>query len=154
VSSILKPDKKITVGQTPVTTALTADGKWMVATLHTENAVASVNLESDEIEKVEVGKGPAKVYIGSDDEHAYVANQGTPEAPSQSMSIVDFKNNTVVSTIETGKGAHGVVISADNKFAYITNMFENTVSVIDLETEKAVDTFRVGEIPNGISIMK
>jgi YVTN family beta-propeller protein len=150
----MKEDKKITVGKTPVTTALTADGKWMVATLHTENALVAVNLDTGEIEKVEVGIGPAQVYIGSEDEHAYVANQGTEESPSQSMSVVDFKNNTVVSTIETGKGAHGVVTSADNKFAYITNMFEDTVSVIDLETEKVVETFEVGEIPNGITIME
>ena len=70
------------------------------------------------------------------------------------MTIVDLKAKAAVSTIETGEGAHGVVTSSDNKFLYVTNMFENTVSVIDLATKKVTETITVGEVPNGISIMK
>lgn len=150
----MKEDQKIKVGATPVTTGITTDGKTLVVTLNTENALAIVNLETNEVTKVEVGVGPAQVYIDSSNQFAYVANQGTKDVPSNSMTIVDIATKTVTATIETGKGAHGVVTSNDNKFAYVTNMFENTVSVIDLSRKKVVSTVNVGEVPNGITIMK
>jgi YVTN family beta-propeller protein len=146
-------ERKIEVGETPVTTGITSDGKTLAVTLFAENAMAILDLESNESVKVEVGFGPAQVYIGPNDKYAYVANQGTEDKPSSSLSIVDLVSKTVVAEIETGKGAHGVVTSADGKFAYVTNMFENTVSIIDLES-KEVSSIEVGEIPNGITIME
>jgi YVTN family beta-propeller protein len=150
----MKEENRITVGSTPVTTGITSDGKTLVSTLNAENSLAIVDLESGKVEKVEVGKGPAQVYIAENDQFAYIANQGTKEAPSNSVTVVNLASNTVTSTIEAGKGAHGVVTSSDSKYLYVTNMFENTVTVIDTEQNKVIDTIEVGEVPNGISIMK
>ncbi|MEC1742791.1 YncE family protein [Schinkia azotoformans] len=146
-------EKKIQVGPTPVTTGVTSDGKTLVTTLNSENNLAIVDLSTDQVTKVEVGVGPAQVYIQADNKFAFVANQGTAESPSTSITKVDLDSKTAVATIETGKGAHGVVVSPDNKYVYVTNMFENTVSVIDNEQNKVIQTIDVGEIPNGISIM-
>lgn len=146
-------EKKIQVGTAPVTTGLTSDAKILVAPLNGENSLAIVDLATDEITKVEVGVGPAQVYIQSDNKYAFVANQGTAENPSTSVTKVDLDSKASVATIETGKGPHGVVISPDNKFVYVTNMFDNTVSVINNEQNKVIDTVEVGETPNGISIM-
>lgn len=147
-------EKKITVGAAPVTTGITSDGKTLVVTLNAENMLAIVDLETDQVEKVETGKGPAQVYIDGNNQFAYVANQGTADAPSNSVTVVDLATNKVTATIETGKGAHGVVTSSDSKRLYVTNMFENTVTVIDTEQNKAIETIEVGKVPNGISIMK
>ncbi|MEW8988044.1 MAG: YncE family protein, partial [Bacillus sp. (in: firmicutes)] len=125
----LQEEKKITVGQTPVTTGITSNGKTLVATINSENVLAIVDLETNLVKKVAVGNGPAQLYIDSTNKFAYVANQGTEESPSNTMTIVDLELNETVATIETGEGSHGVVISSDNKFAYVTNMFDNTVSV-------------------------
>ncbi|WP_423408212.1 beta-propeller fold lactonase family protein [Heyndrickxia sp. MSNUG] len=149
----MKEEKKLKVGETPVTTGITKDGNTLAVTLFTENALAIIDIETDERVKVKVGLGPAQVYIDPNDQFAFVANQGTEDVPSNSMSIVDLKSKRVVDEIETGNGSHGVVISQDSKFAYVTNMFENTVSIIDL-TSKEVTTIEVGEIPNGITIME
>lgn len=146
-------EKKIKVGPTPVTTGVTSDGKTLVATLNSENSLAIVDLTTDEVTKVGVGVGPAQVYIQGDNKFAFVANQGTPDNPSASVTKVDLVSKTAVATIETGKGSHGVVVSPDNKFVYVTNMYENTVSVIDNEQNKVIQTVEVGETPNGISIM-
>lgn len=150
----MKEEKKITVGATPVTTGITTDNKTLVVTLNAENMLAIVDLDTEQVEKVEVGTGPAQVYIDGINQFAYVANQGTADAPSNSVSVVDLASRKVTTTIETGKGAHGVVTSSDNKRLYVTNMFENTVTVIDTEQNKAIETIEVGEVPNGISIMK
>jgi YVTN family beta-propeller protein len=149
----LKEEKKIKVGETPVTTGITTDNKTLVVTLNKENSLAIVDLESGKIEKVTVGTGPAQVYIQQDNQFAYVANQGTEDAPSNSLSKVDLQSKKVVATIETGKGSHGVITSPDNKFSYVTNMFENTLSIIDNSQNTVIKTLNVGKIPNGISIM-
>ncbi|MFE8698694.1 YncE family protein [Cytobacillus sp. FJAT-53684] len=148
----MKETKKITVGKVPVTTGITTDGNTLVTTLNGENSLAIVDLTTDEVEKVEVGEGPAQVYIQSDDKFAFVANQGTPENPSNSVTKVDLETKEVVATIEVGKGAHGIVTSDDNKYVYATNMYDNTVSVIDNNSNEVIATVSVGGVPNGITI--
>ncbi|HWR42443.1 YncE family protein [Sporomusa sp.] len=147
----LKETRKITVGKKPVTTGITSDGKTLVATANAENMLAIVDLTSDKVEKIPVGKGPAQVFIQYDNKYAFVANQGTEQSPSNTVSKVDLAAKKIVATIEVGKGAHGVVTSNDNKFVYITNMYENTVSIIDNTTDKVIGKVEVGKIPNGIT---
>ncbi|MFD2444382.1 YncE family protein [Bacillus sp. CGMCC 1.16607] len=150
----MKEEKKIKLGSTPVTTGITSDGKTLLVTLYAENMLAIVDLATDHVKKVEVGKGPAQVYVDGNNQFAYVANQGTEDEPSTSVSVIDLGSMKVKTSIETGKGAHGVVTSPDSKRLYVTNMFENTVTVINTEQNKVIDKIDVGEIPNGISIMK
>ncbi|WP_297421453.1 YncE family protein [Clostridium sp.] len=146
-----KEVRKITVGKTPVATGITSDGKTLVSTVNGENSLAIIDLSTDKVEKVAVGKGPAQVYIEPDDKYAFVANQGTEDAPSNTVSKIDISTKKVVATIETGKGAHGVVVSPDNKYVYVTNMYDGTVSVIDNSTDKVIKTTKVEGEPNGIS---
>lgn len=143
--------RKIKVGKAPVTTAVTSDGRTLTVTSNAENTLAMIDLTTDKIEKIAVGVGPAQVYIGPDDKYAFVANQGTEESPSSTVSKIELATKKVIATIETGKGAHGVVTSPDNKFVYVTNMYENTVSVIDNNTNKVIATVPVDKTPNGIS---
>jgi len=150
----MKEERKISVGTTPVTSSITSDGKTLVTTLNGENMLAIVDLATDQVEAVEVGKGPAQVYIDGNDKFAYVANQGTEDIPSNSVSVVELDSKKLVATIETGKGAHGVVTSTDSKRLYVTNMYENTVTVIDTGKNEVIDTIKVGKTPNGISITK
>lgn len=149
----MKDEDRITVGGAPVTTGITTDNKTLVATLNAENSLAIVDLESGEMKKVEVGTGPAQVYIDQNDQYAYVANQGTEAEPSNSVTVVDLTSKKATTTIETGKGAHGVVTSSDSKRLYVTNMFEHTVTVINTEKNEVIETIKVGKVPNGISIM-
>ncbi|WP_070000012.1 YVTN family beta-propeller repeat protein [Cellulosilyticum sp. I15G10I2] len=146
-----KEIKKITVGETPVTTAITSDGKTLLVTVSSENVLAVINLATDAIEKIAVGTNPAQVYLQSDDQYAFVANQGTKESPSNTVSKIDMGTKTVIATTETGKGAHGVVVTNDNKYVYVTNKYENTISVIDNTTGQVISTVQVDEGPNGIS---
>jgi len=131
---------------------VTEDSKTLVVTINAENSIAIVDLNSDKVEKIAIGIGPAQVYLSPDNKYAYVANQGTEKNTSNTVSKVDLTTKQVGSTIETGKGTHGVVVSSDNKFVYITNMYNSTVSVIDNSTNNVIDTISVDSIPNGISI--
>ncbi|WP_404321632.1 YncE family protein [Cytobacillus firmus] len=148
----MKEEKRIKVGAAPVTTGVTSDGETLVATLNGENALAVVDLATEKVDKIPVGTGPAQVYIDENDQFAYVANQGIEEAPSSSVTVIDLAANKATAEIKTGKGSHGVVTSPDNKKVLCTNMFEDTVSIIDKEQNKVIETIEVKGVPNGISI--
>ncbi|MGG6310627.1 YncE family protein [Paenibacillus macerans] len=148
----MSEEKKIKIGNTPVTTGITSDGKTLVVPLNAENAAAIVDLASGKMIKVPVGSGPAQVYISSDNKYAIIANQGTEQNPSNSISKIELATNQVIATIETGKGAHGVVVSPNNSKIYVTNMFDNTLTVIDNENNQVIATIKVGTTPNGISV--
>ncbi len=147
----LKEERKIKVGKTPVTTGITGDGKTLVVTLNAENDLAVVDVATNNIRKIEVGNGPAQVFIGPDDKFVFVANQGTEAKPSNTVSKIDLKAKSVMATIVVGKGAHGVVTDNTDKFIYVTNMFDNTVSVIDNRKNEVIATVPVGQTPNGIT---
>lgn len=109
---------KKTLGKTPVTTALPPNDQTVLATLKGEDALAIYNMNSGAIDKVNVGKGPAQVFVQPDGKYAFVANEGTEESPSNSVSKINLETKAVEATIEVGKGAHGVVVSDDNKYIY------------------------------------
>ncbi len=50
-----------------------------------------------------------------------------------------------------GDHPYCAVPSADNKTLYVTNTLDDTVSVIDLKTQKIIATIEVGATPEGIS---
>lgn len=68
------------------------------------------------------------------------------------VQVIDLTNNTVSSTITCGIGSEGIVVS--NGFAYVCNVggwgFDNTVSIIDIETDLVVSTLEVGDKPNSV----
>ncbi|KGK89148.1 40-residue YVTN family beta-propeller [Desulfosporosinus sp. HMP52] len=151
---VFKEVTKIKVGKTPITTAVTSDGKTMFASVNAENSLAMVDLATKKIDKIAVGTGPAQIYLQSDDKNIFVANQGTEQKPSNSVSKIDLATRQVVATIETGKGAHGLVVTTDNKYVFVTNMYDDTISVIDNNNNKVIGTVNVGKTPNGISFLQ
>lgn len=142
---------KFKVGEKPVMTGITGDGKTLVVTLNGENSLATIDVTTGELHKIPVGKGPVELWVQADDQSVFVANQGTQQTPSATVTKVDVKHRKAVSTIQTGKGAHGLSGSTDGKI-YVTNMFANTVSVIDTTNNQVVQTFEVGRMPNGITV--
>ena len=132
--------------------AFSPDGKYVYVSLNRENALGKVEVATRQVVgKVSVDHGPIQVFVTPDNKYVLVANQGTEDNPSTTVSIVDIATFKAVSTIETGEGAHGVVIDPSGRYAYITNIYENTVSVIDIEQRTVIATIPSGAAPNGIS---
>ena len=142
----------IEVGERPVQVGFSPDGKYVYFSLNGENALGKVEVATRTLlGKVSVGGGPIQVFVTPDNKYVLVANQGTEDNPSTTVSIVDIATFKVISTIESGKGAHGVVIDPLGRYAYITNIYENTVSVIDIEQKMVITTIPSGTAPNGVS---
>ncbi len=142
----------IEVGNTPVQVAFAPDGRSVYSSLNGENAVAKIDVQRRRVVgKVKVGVGPVQVYVSPDGRYLLVANQGTKERPSKTVSVVDTATFKVVKTIATGRGAHGVVIDPSSTHAYVTNIYGGDVAVLDLTEMKVVARIPVGKMPNGIS---
>jgi YVTN family beta-propeller protein len=101
--------------------------------------------------KIAVGVGPVQVFVSPDGRTLLVANQGTSEQPSTTVSFVDTASLAVVKTVETGQGAHGVTIDPTGRHAYVTNIYGGDLAVLDLVDREVVATLPMGAAPNGVS---
>lgn len=68
------------------------------------------------------------------------------------LVIVDPANNKVTGRIPTGKEPHNVAASADGRLAFVSNVGDNTISVIDLTTQKEIHRVELGNQsrPHGV----
>lgn len=72
----------------------------------------------------------------------YVANAG-----SNSLSVINLANNTVLATVPVGRNPVHVAVTPDGTKAYVTNAGGNTVSVMSTMTNSVVATVQVGFSP-------
>ncbi|OLO28993.1 hypothetical protein BTR23_16595 [Alkalihalophilus pseudofirmus] len=145
--------KRVHVGAGAVQTGFSHDGKYAFVGLHGDDQLAVIDTSSQElINKIDVGKGPVQMYASYDHRYVIVANQGSEEYPSDTISIINLDLLQVEKELPLGLGAHGIVISKDSRYAFVTNMFEDTISVVDLETLEEINRIDVGSYPNGISV--
>ena len=149
-----KETNRIKVAGVPITTAISADGKYLFASLNDRNELIRIELPGKKITKVAVGKGPAQIFLAPDEKTIFVANQGKKNSPSATVSKIDVQTMAVLATIDVGKGAHGLAVSKDGRFTFVTNLFENTMSVIENSKDKEILKLDVGGMPNGISLLE
>jgi YVTN family beta-propeller protein len=57
---------------------------------------------------------------------------------------------SVIATIRVGERPYALAIAGNPARLFVTNQYDNSVSVIDLETYALLKTIRVGEYPEGI----
>lgn len=144
--------ESIEVGAAPVQVAFAPDGGALYVTLNGADAVAKVNLASRTVVgTAAVGDEPVQVYVTPDSRLVLVANQGSADSPSTTLSILDAASMREVAQVETGQGAHGVAVEPEGRYAYVTNLYGNTLTVVDLAEPTVVATVPTGASPNGVS---
>ena len=100
---------------------------------------------------VAVSAPPVQVYLAPDGRTLLSADQGTEAEPGNTLSVIDPTDMTVRGTVRTGSGPHGVVIDTTGAKAWVTNIYDDTVSVVDLDALEVLETVPVGDMPNGVS---
>ena len=142
----------IEVGKNPVQVGFAPGGDVAYVSLNGEDAVGKIDVPTRRlVAKTKVGDGPIQVYVSPDGKYLLAANQGSPDQPARTVSIIDTATFSVTDTVETGNGAHGVVIDPSSRHAYVTNIHGNDVAVLDLRERKVVARIPVRAEPNGIS---
>ncbi len=140
-----------------VQTAVTPDGKFVLATLYDTKKLAVYDTQSKSLHDIELLKGamgPVQLYPTPDSRFVYVADQGHYFGQSDSQWIykVDLAKSSVIWSVKAGTAPHGIVIAKDGKSAYVTNIVSDDMSVIDLKTDMETARIPVGKEPNGISL--
>jgi len=150
-----KETQRVPVGGKPIQVAVSPDGKKVYVTLAKDSAVGVVDVaQHRKIKTISVDSPPAQIYADPLGRYMYVADQGSKEHPGHTLSVIDIALDTVVKTIRTGLMPHGVVASRDGQFIYVTNMGDNTVSQMDTKNFTIVNSYAVGELPNGITLVE
>ncbi len=135
--------------------AVSRDGRYAFASQYDTKKVARIDLASRAVSYVALppeSQGPVQLYPAAGGRSMLVADQGilAGRPASNKLYVVDIEGLSVTATIDVGVGAHGVV-AHDNR-AYVTAIGDDTVTAVDLTTNKVVARAKVGKKPNGISV--
>lgn len=94
------------VGNTPVTTAWSPDGRYNFVSLAGESYVAILNPQTGKVVKrLEVGKNNANVSFRPDGEYGYVAVTG-----ENAVAVVEMESLEVESRLAAGQGPMGLIV--------------------------------------------
>ena len=142
-------------GATSVLTTFNGNGTFAFVTLKNENAVSMINTYTNTGYKwIPVGAQPwgiaqarasAEWQPRSWSQAVYVTNSG-----SNSVSVIETLNYTVVASIPVGSNPMGIGVGPDGTRAYVANHSSNTVSVID--GRNVVATVPVSVNPVGVVV--
>jgi YVTN family beta-propeller protein len=137
-------------GDTAVVAELDAAAYRLMASGTT--GVAKIDLRAAKVvARTAVSAAPAQAYFTPDGRTLLSADQGTEQQPGTTVSLIDTRTMVVTGRIVTGSGPHGLVVDPQGGRAWVTNVYDGTVSVLDLSARRTVATVEVGDEPNGIS---
>ena len=68
------------------------------------------------------------------------------------VPLAELPASTVIATTEVGNEPFGIAISPDGERAYVTNVGDDTLSVIDTETNNVIATVNVGDRPASVAV--
>jgi len=120
------------------------------------NSVSVIDINADRvIATIPVGENPIDIIASNESGKVYVTNSG-----SNSISIIDSKTNEVIESIPVGSTPQGLGQIFHNETndrsgpavatVYVVNTASDTVSAINGNTNKVIDTIHVGKEPHGI----
>jgi len=105
---------------------------------------------SELIAKIKVGEKPRGVKISPDEKYALIANE-----VSGTISIIDFKNMSIIKEVPVGKIPHNIVFSTDynnKKLAYITLQGDDKVITMNMTSFDKVGEIIVNKGPHNLDI--
>lgn len=128
---------------------------------------APVSADAAEGKTVSLGPYPTDITIGASGKQAYVTDLG-----DNSLRVIDLATLTVARTIRgprikhtesgcydndyyfrcLGRGAYGTAVSADEHTAYVASMAQDSVTRIDLDKGKVLDSVKVGRYPRKLML--
>lgn len=138
--------------ETPVAMGITNDDKHSFVTCGKSFEIYKI----DNINKKIVARlglkngefpGPIQVPVHQNNKYIYV-----PDMRNGVVHKVGIENFELIKDIPTATGAHGIAYSLDGKTAYVTNTWDNSLSVIDLESDTSIKKIEVGLKPNGVAV--
>jgi len=139
----------------PLDLVVSPDGKCVYFTQGTGFISVVDTTTNTRVARISFGYGNGINYlaISPDGAFLYVAGFTDYLTGTLGVYVVDTKTNTIVTAI-SGLGApNGLTVSPDGKYLYVTELWNNTVSVINTNTNRVEYTISAGvNYPQGIAI--
>lgn len=164
---------------------LSVDEKTVYVCLSRNNSLGILDLESGKLlRQIPVGVAPYDVVLFADGKKAFVSNWGGRHpregektakssgtdtlvdergvAASGTVSVVDLESGAELTQIVTGLHPSDLELSADRRTLYVANANSDTVSVIDVASQRVIETIPVrpdpnlpfGSAPNALSLSR
>ncbi|UXP32150.1 hypothetical protein N6H18_17550 [Reichenbachiella agarivorans] len=112
-------------------------------------------LDYSSVATISEGLSSPTYFLGISANKGYVSDWG-PDGVTSSIKIIDLTTNTITDSISTGAGTNQMVL-VDN-MVYAANSggwgYDNTVVVIDTETDEIIKTIEVGDNPSTLAVDK
>jgi YVTN family beta-propeller protein len=135
------------VKQSSSAIAITDDGSRLLVVNPDSNSVSVMDpVAGEKLAELTVGDDPRTVALEGNT-RAYVANRG-----SDTVSVIDLSQLTVVATIEVEQQPYGVVVAPAGTFAFVANSGSDSISVIETATLQVVATIPVRDRPAGLAV--
>ncbi|MGA6924561.1 MAG: beta-propeller fold lactonase family protein [Desulfosarcina sp.] len=144
------PAFTLPVGRAPRGVAVEPTGRYAYVANFEDNTVSQVNIAGRTVvDTIDVGDAPWGVAARYDEENetpvAYVTN-----FRDETVTVIAKDNQTKV--INVGDGPVGVAVVPEGSRVYVANSDDDTVSIIDTQTDTVVDTLNVGNSPWGVAV--
>jgi YVTN family beta-propeller protein len=91
--------------------------------------------------KIKTGKMPADVFVSADDRRLFVGLTGGDGVEVYDVSAGGAKEPALIRKLKTGDGAHAFRAAGDKRRIFVSNRVANTISLIDTQELKVLDTY-------------
>jgi YVTN family beta-propeller protein len=120
------------------------DNDRIITTSERTGHIVTVNVSTGKVEMTipTNAKISHMLALSPDKKRVYTANIG-----SGSMSAFDLKTGARAGEVATGAGAEGINVTRNNKQVWVTNAKAGSVSVVDADSMKVLDTMQAGKMP-------
>ena len=138
---------KLHVGSTPAGLWMTPGDRYLLIGMTGEDDVVVVDWHKREVVKrIHTGRGAHNFRDLDDGHHVAVSNR-----VESTISVLDYDTLTKAADITGLKpGPDDMELSADRRYLWVTFRFARHVGIVDLNTQKLVDTIAVGRSPHGL----
>ncbi len=110
-----------------------------------------VTKNGSRIATISMGQEPTAVVLSADGNTAYVTCSDQFPGGVDTLNVVNIQLQSTVTAIPIGGNPVGLALSPDGHFAYVGNQgyfSKSSISVVDLVTNKVVNTIPVNNIAN------
>jgi YVTN family beta-propeller protein len=134
--------KRISAPRTPSHLFIDSKSEMLYSSLQDSDELIAIHLPTQQVKwKISVGRMPADVYVTPDDKRLLVGLTGSDSVQVFDVSAGGNAPPKLITQIKTGAGAHAFRAKGDKRHVLVSNRVANTISMIDTQELKVVETY-------------
>ena len=144
---------EIKTGTFPHGLRISPDGREIYVANVNDNSVSVIDVaQSKEVTRIPIGKAPVQVSFTPDGSRAYVSLRD-----ENSVAVINTAQRKKIASVAVGRNPIQDFVTPDGQYVYVANQGtdadpDNSVSVIDTETNHVSATIKTGKGAHGVVI--